>query len=243
MISKAKQLASITAAGVSAIALTAGKAEAAIIDSGILNTGIVFFSNSDPTGHNIVVSSRLFATFASGPALKFRAISNSRSTGSYSRKIVISRGGVHNTGFGIKSGGGVDHFPFGAAWGAATEQGGVDVSIGGRSFGSFSGTGGHPSFTDQYFLFRFNGTSVMEYGWIEASLSVTRSTSAAASDGPSITIVQYAFDNSGVEITGGQGAASATPEPSSIAESSLAALILGAEGLRRWRKARKAICT
>jgi hypothetical protein len=241
MISKAKQLASITAAGVSAIALTGGKAEAAIIDSGILNTSIVFSSDLFPAGSNIVVASRRFSTFATGPVLKFRAISNKSTTGSYSRKIVISRGGAHNTSFGIKSGGGVDHFPSGAAWNAVTDHVGAGLSIGGRRFGSEgSGTGGHPSFTDQYFLFRFNGTSGTEYGWIEASLSVTNSPSAAASDGPSITIVQYAFDNSGVEITAGEGAALATPEPSSIAESGLAALILGAEGLRRWRKARKA---
>jgi len=70
-------------------------------------------------------------------------------------------------------------------------------------------------------------------------LSVTNSPFPAAADGPAITIVQYAFDNSGVEITAGEGAA--TPEPSSIAERGLAALILGAEGLRRGRKARNAI--
>ncbi len=171
MLSKAKQLASITAAGVSAMALTGGKAEAAIIDSGILNTSIIFSSDWFPTGSDIVIASRRFSTFASGPVLKFRAISNNRSTGSYSRKIVMSRGGGRNTSFEVKSGGGVDHFPFGAAWGVVTEHGGVGLSIGGRRFGSEgSGTGGHPSFTDQYFLFRFNGVSGTECGWIEGEL-------------------------------------------------------------------------
>ena len=122
MISRAKPLASITAAGMGAIALTGGKAEAAIIDSGILNTNIIFSSNSDPTGDSILVSSRPFATFASGPAFALRAFGKKRSTGSYSRKIPISRGCAGNTSFGIKSGGGVDHFPLGAAWGAVTPR-------------------------------------------------------------------------------------------------------------------------
>jgi hypothetical protein len=235
MISKAKQLASITAAGVSAIALTGGKAEAAIIDSGILNTSIIFSSNALPTGSHVVAASRRFATFASGPALQFQALSVKGPSSTYSRRIDMSRGGAKNTSFGIKSRV-IGHFPFGATWSVATSHGAL-VSLDVRRFGpSSSAVQGGPSFTDQYLLFRFNGTDGFDFGWIEASLSVTSSHSSAASDGPNLTIVQYAFDNTGVEITAGELPGTATPEPSSIAESSLAALILGAEGLRAGAK-------
>jgi hypothetical protein len=98
------------------------------------------------------------------------------------------------------------------------------------------GTYGLPSFTDQYFLFRFEGATT-EYGWIEASMTVTSASGSPASYGPNLTIIQYGFDNSGAVIAAGAG--SSASEPSTLAETGLAALILGAEGLRRWRKARK----
>ena len=70
-------------------------------------------------------------------------------------------------------------------------------------------------------------------------MTVTNSNSASPSDGPSVTIERYDFDTTpGTPIAAGQ--APPAPEPSSLAESGIAALILGAEGLRRWRKARKA---
>jgi hypothetical protein len=237
MFSKAKQLASIAAAGASAIVLTGGKAEATnIISSVLLNQVLGFTSNLNPTGNNVVASD-LFNTFGSGPAIRFQAISNRSSTSSYLRKISMSRGGARNTTFGIHAGGGLPNFAFGAAWGAATEHG-ANLGVESRRFGSFAGIG-RPAFTDQYFLFRFNGNSGTDYGWIEASVSVTASRSSLASFGPTLTIIQYAFDTTGVQITAGQLPAPA-PEPSTIAESGLAALILGAEGLRRWRKVRKA---
>jgi hypothetical protein len=87
MISKANQLASITAAGVSAIALTSGKAEAAIIDSGILNTPIIFQSNSNP-GSLHFASSALFHSLAGGPSFAIQLFSVASSNGAYNRFAV-----------------------------------------------------------------------------------------------------------------------------------------------------------
>lgn len=68
-------------------------------------------------------------------------------------------------------------------------------------------------------------------------MQVFASNSGEPSNGPNLIIEQYAFDNA--PIAAGEGELS-PEEPPSIAESGLAALILGAERLRRWRKAHKA---
>jgi hypothetical protein len=236
MISKARQLASITAVGATAIALAGGKAEAAgIVVSNILDTTIGFTNNLPAGCCNEQIASHLFNTFASGPAFRFVATSFENPVNhTYMRELGLGQGS-NSTMFGLKSGG-VDHvFPAGAAWASVT-QSKLAFLFGQRTVGAVRANG-LPSFTDQYFLFKFLGSNFFEYGWIEASMSVTNSASNLASDGPTVTVIQYAFDNSGVQIAAGQGE---TPEPASIAESGLAALILGAEGQRRWRKARKA---
>jgi len=229
MISKAKQLASITAVGAGAIALTGGKAEASIIDSGLLNTPIIFQSNSVLSGF-AQAGSALFHSLAGGPSFAIKLFSAKSSSGTYNRFAVESM----NTGGVFKD----PRVVAGATWNTAISNGTNYGRLGYRRWGmSQTTTRGLPSVTDTYSLFRFTGGSGVEYGWLEFSVSVVNANSAAAADGPNVTLVQYAFDNTGATIAAGDGAV--TPEPSSIAESSLAALILGAEGLRRWRKARK----
>jgi hypothetical protein len=82
--------------------------------------------------------------------------------------------------------------------------------------------------TDKYLLFEFTGGSLKQdlYGW--AQLSVLPFAQ--------VTLVDWAYDTSGAQIPAGD---TGTPEPSTFALTGLAALALGAKGLRSWRAARK----
>ena len=109
-----------------------------------------------------------------------------------------------------------------------------------------SGSLGHPcsptrTFTnfgftaaDPYMLFRFTGGNPKQamFGWAQFSLSFPGNLS-----GPDVTLVDWAYETSGAKLPAGD---TGTPEPSTLALTGLAALALGAKGLRRWRGARKA---
>jgi hypothetical protein len=99
--------------------------------------------------------------------------------------------------------------------------------------GRFTGGGAQGSnFSDEYYAFSFEDTSSQtHYGWIYGTLSGTYSDLT-------YNLISYAYDTTpGVEIGMGFTGASTTPEPSTAALGAMAALILGAAGVRKWNKA------
>ncbi len=80
---------------------------------------------------------------------------------------------------------------------------------------------GNNNTSPMYAAFRFYDAGQSYDGWLELS--------AAPSEGSvGLTLDAYAYDSP-----------ASVPEPSSFVLSGLGALALGAEGLRRWRAARK----
>jgi hypothetical protein len=85
-----------------------------------------------------------------------------------------------------------------------------------------------PNFSDQYFAFTFeDASSETHYGWMYGSLSGTYTDI-------SYNLISYAYDTTPDEvIETGQGQ---LPEPSTLVLGAMAALVLGAAGVRRWKK-------
>ena len=94
------------------------------------------------------------------------------------------------------------------------------------SWSSRYGVHGNPGFSDMYALFTFQDGGSTQYGWLELSNSVS-AVSTEAGGGPLVTLESYGYDDASV------------PEPSTMALTCLAALAMGATGLRRRRAARK----
>jgi len=86
----------------------------------------------------------------------------------------------------------------------------------------------HFSAADKYMLFEFTGGNLKQnlYGWAQLSVAPFAQ----------VTLVDWAYDTSGAQIPAGD---TGTPEPSPFALTGLAALALGAKGMRSWRAARK----
>lgn len=264
--SRAKQLASLTAAGASAIALTGAKAEASIIASPVLNISVGFSADQTVSANNnFTAAMHAFNTFAAtGLNFAVKARSGAFSNGSDNH----SAGFLFSAFRDVYARGHAGPVTSGTLWDnnrvAKGQSWNIGLGIflgelGSRSWGrnttgingtlvTHSSTHGLPSVEDAYLLFEFPvGPSSFDFGWLEFSLQVTNNFGGPAGDpqylaphldGPNATIVQYAFQNTpDTPIPAGD---TGVPEPATIAESGLAALVLGAEGLRRWRKARKA---
>jgi hypothetical protein len=88
-------------------------------------------------------------------------------------------------------------------------------------------------FSQEYYAFSFLDTSSQtHYGWIYGTLT-------GAYSNMTYNLISWAYDTTpGVEIGMGFTGASGTPEPSTAALGAMAALVLGAAGVRKWNQAR-----
>ena len=116
----------------------------------------------------------------------------------------------------------------------------ANVNLGSlSSYGDFANDGNAAfSGSSKYLLFRFTNlsTTQVNFGWIELTNATTGFTGERTSL-YSVTLGQWAYDDSGAEILAGQVA---VPEPATATLAMGGALVAGAAGLRRWRKQRAA---
>jgi hypothetical protein len=116
----------------------------------------------------------------------------------------------------------------GVKWGQAAGIATVSATVGKANYFGHTPAG----YDHKYLVFIFQDTTQagnpLRYGWVELSLSQPSNNS-----GPDVTIFGYAYDNTGAEILTG-----AVPEPGTVAIAVLGALMLGAKGVRHWRRNR-----
>jgi hypothetical protein len=83
---------------------------------------------------------------------------------------------------------------------------------------------------DFFLLFQFNPTGTqVDYGWVHLNGLLGCGCHPLDTE-----VVDFAYDDSGALIATG-----VAPEPATMLPTGLAALALGATGIRRWRKTRK----
>ncbi len=228
-----QRLVTLSAVGTGAAFLTADQAEAGTIwYSGTENLQVGWSANSGPAAHQTI-------QLGASANLVFARTSGNSSSRVY-RSILFhgQRASVLGQYYGMQV------FRNGSAFPGSFNLNPKGL-VGGRTWttaGAFHGTFGNRPFTDSYALFTITPSSGPSplYGWVELSYSVTAGGDSSAANGPLLTIEGWAYDTSGNRIVAGDTGTSATPEPDTFASTGLAALALGAAGMRRWRKKKSA---
>ena len=133
-------------------------------------------------------------------------------------------------------------FSAGKTWstaGGTPEGAGGVASVFGLNKTPFPSLAGQRTFTSQFALFEFTSGVQTLFGWVELSLQDNDRTNPPGPYGPDLTVIEWAYDDSGGHLAAGS-LTSPVPEPSTLALAGLAALALGAAGVRRYKVARKA---
>jgi hypothetical protein len=241
-----KKIASLSALGAGTLVFGVTKAEAGIVYSGVINSHVGFSSGGTPNylSNPMGTGGATFSFFRTSRVLSSVA---TRAIGAYGCGCLVL----------AQQGGLLQLFNAGATWGQAAGTG-TSLLVGGRQwgvFGSFPATtysSGRPAvpfansfgnlpFSDMYAQFTFTDFSGSFYGWIHLSYTVSGSFGTDPSLGPDLVLRDYAYEDTGALIAAGDtGVNTGVPEPGTLASTGLAALALGATGLRKWRKNRKA---
>ncbi len=233
-----KRLASLSALGAGALGVTAGTTDAStIVFSGIVDEKMGFGPGYG--SHSLSIAGPNGVAVTMGLRTGFFPPSDGTSSGYYIKAASVGgRNGDHGTVLRFR--GIFTFFPVGFSQGARFGHPVSSRSIGGGNIAEslYGTTGGyfnstHFNATDDYLLFKFTGGDLPHpiYGWAQLNVSLP-----GQFGGPNITLVDWAYDLSGAQIPAGD---TGTPEPSTLALTGLAALALGAKGLRTWRAARK----
>jgi hypothetical protein len=233
MSKSTQKLASLTAVGVGALTLTSGSAKASITVVDV-DTTYSFTANSNPTSFHAISHRFSFSSLA--PHFSVILYSAVHGVNTFNRFANLYGAGKSTQFVNFLD----PRIAAGKTWNQVVTTQGTFARLADRSWGGNSTLSGQPAGNNLYELFRFSndrGTS-LNYGWVEYNVIVTMANSSLAADGPNITIDRYAW-NTTANTTIAAGDIGATPEPATFPESALGALVLGAEGLRRWRKSRK----